>query len=318
LAISGDGRRTYVVGERSVSVIDTASNTTIATISVPVLVGGQIALTPDGRYAYVTKSGRATLAEPDHRNVVVIDTADNAVAAVIPVGGLPQEVVVTPDGRHAYVMVATDRSGYQVEVIDTASNAVTATIHSPDDATSFDATFRQMTMTADGSFIHVIDSPMVLVISTASNVITEAVSVDSGIVDPAAIAPDGRYIYTATYSGTSWRQSFAVVKVDTGSGTVAATIPLDVTDFIATSSPLRGITVAPDGRYVYVLFVDRLQMIDTVSGTSSMIARLPVISGSSSTAYQSLVVAPDGRYVYASLDCDYSDSCLVAAIDVGR
>jgi YVTN family beta-propeller protein len=60
----------YVTGDNSVSVIDTATNTVVATIPV----GNDpfaVAVTPDGKHAYVTNS--------DPNTVTVIDTATNKV-----------------------------------------------------------------------------------------------------------------------------------------------------------------------------------------------------------------------------------------------
>ena len=66
----------------SVSVIDTASNAVSATIPVnsgPLGSGG-IAITPDGKHAYVTN---------EHNGVSVIDTASNTVVATVPIGNSP-------------------------------------------------------------------------------------------------------------------------------------------------------------------------------------------------------------------------------------
>jgi YVTN family beta-propeller protein len=54
-----------------------------------------------------------------------IDTADNTVAATVPVGRFPAGVAVTPDGKHAYV---TNLNSNNVSLIDTTSNIVVATI----------------------------------------------------------------------------------------------------------------------------------------------------------------------------------------------
>ena len=73
-----DGRRVYIPNRdsSSVSVIDTARNTIIATIAVGTHPEG-IAVTPDGRHVYV----------PNYcsNSVSVIDTVDNTVADTIPV-----------------------------------------------------------------------------------------------------------------------------------------------------------------------------------------------------------------------------------------
>ncbi|MDP3743030.1 MAG: beta-propeller fold lactonase family protein [Methylotenera sp.] len=85
--VSHDGRRVYISngGDGNVSVIDTATNTVIATVAV-----GQrpwnMALTPDGKKLYVA-NGRSN-------SVSVIDTTDNKHITDIPVGNLPWGVVI--------------------------------------------------------------------------------------------------------------------------------------------------------------------------------------------------------------------------------
>src|SRR5262249_30821174 len=102
----------------NVSVIDTATNTVIATIPVGIGQNG-VAVTPDGSKVYV--------ANVNVPFVSVIDTATNTVIATIPVGGLsPFGVAGTPDGSQVYV---TDSSRVDhVSVIATPTNTVIATI----------------------------------------------------------------------------------------------------------------------------------------------------------------------------------------------
>ena len=146
----------------TVSVIDTATNTVVATVPVGSVPAG-VAVTPDGKHAYVTnfvpgiparfgdRHGHqhggghgpggelAPLGSPSPRmgntpmsrmmsptTVSVIDTATNTVVATVPVGSCPFGVAVTPDGKHAYV--ANDLSSNTVSVIDTATNTVVATV----------------------------------------------------------------------------------------------------------------------------------------------------------------------------------------------
>jgi YVTN family beta-propeller protein len=107
LAVSPDGTRVYVtgsdfVGTGSVTVIDTATNTTIGT---PIKVGYDLtssgAVGPDGRRVYVT--GATLLPLPT--SMTVIDTATNfAVGAPIKFGfDTPLGVAVSPDGTRIYV-----------------------------------------------------------------------------------------------------------------------------------------------------------------------------------------------------------------------
>jgi YVTN family beta-propeller protein len=124
LAITPDGSQIYFTaadGSSRVFVISTASNTRIATLSVPSGPVG-IAVTPDGSSAFVTKEqGNA---------VGIIDTATNTVEATsIPVGAIPTAVAVTPDGAFVYVVNLVTFSGNgTVSVISTATNAVVATV----------------------------------------------------------------------------------------------------------------------------------------------------------------------------------------------
>ena len=76
-----------------------------------------MAITPDGKHAYVTNDGDGT--------VSVITTATGAVSAPITVGKRPGGVAITPDGKHVYV---ANRGDGTVSVITTATGAVSAPI----------------------------------------------------------------------------------------------------------------------------------------------------------------------------------------------
>jgi len=96
VAITPDGAFAYVAnngggiccggggGPSSVSVIDTASNTAIATIPFGSPAG--IAITPDGAFVYVT--------DDINNTVSVIRTATLSVVAVVPVGTRPGSIAI--------------------------------------------------------------------------------------------------------------------------------------------------------------------------------------------------------------------------------
>jgi YVTN family beta-propeller protein len=71
----------------SVSVIDTASNTVIATIPDASFPQG-LAVTPDGSRVYTANSGSSTVA--------VINAATNTVAGTIAVGAAPVGIAISP------------------------------------------------------------------------------------------------------------------------------------------------------------------------------------------------------------------------------
>ena len=91
LVITPNGARAYVTnnptGASSVSVLNVATNTAIASVGIG--VNAQLlAVTPDGRHLYV-----ACL---DSHAVFVIDTATNTVSATVNVGSAPVGVAIRP------------------------------------------------------------------------------------------------------------------------------------------------------------------------------------------------------------------------------
>ncbi|MFJ9447007.1 PxKF domain-containing protein [Kitasatospora sp. NPDC101235] len=228
VALSPDGTQAYVTnsGSNSVSVIDTASNTVAATIPVsnhPV----PVAFSPDGAHAYVGQGA-------SQGGVAVIDTATRMVAATVPVGGQPTSLQVTQDGGRAYVGNFTNNV---VEVIDTATNTVTATIAEPAGAYSPAG----LAIAPNGVSVYVTNynSGNVTVIDTASSAVTALVPVGSqpfGVT----VTPDGQSVYVANMSSNS----VSVLSIATNTVTVTATVPVGV-------RPV-GIAAAPEGGAVYV------------------------------------------------------------------
>jgi YVTN family beta-propeller protein len=94
LAISSDGRRLYVPDSRRnvLTIIDTASNTIAATVPVGDYPYG-VALTPDGRKAYVTNRGSFS---GGGTTVSVVDTGTASVTMTIPVGTTPTGIAIAP------------------------------------------------------------------------------------------------------------------------------------------------------------------------------------------------------------------------------
>ncbi|MFZ1089787.1 MAG: autotransporter-associated beta strand repeat-containing protein, partial [Xanthobacteraceae bacterium] len=120
-AVRGDGSLVYVTNygssSGSVSVINTATNTVVATVNVGSFPVG-VAITGDGTRVYVANSGS--------NDVSVINTATNTVVATVNVGPLPQGIVISPNGALAYVANGNSNT---VSVINTATNTVVATVN---------------------------------------------------------------------------------------------------------------------------------------------------------------------------------------------
>ena len=113
----------------SVSVIDTANNQIAATIAFP--PGSTpiaAAITPDSRKLYVTSLDAFTTCGAND-GVFVIDAASNTVeAGPVAVECEPTAIAITPDGKLAYV---ASQLSDTISVIDTATDAVSATITLP-------------------------------------------------------------------------------------------------------------------------------------------------------------------------------------------
>jgi YVTN family beta-propeller protein len=149
----------------SLSVIDTATNTVVAT--VPVGRGPQgVAVNPAGSLVYVTNNGSNTIS--------IIDTATNEVTATVPVGVGPFGVAVNPAGSRVYV---TSRVNNTVSVLDTATNRVIATVpvgNSP----------QGVAVNPAGTLVYVANRNQntVSIIDTVSNTVVETVNVGTNPV----------------------------------------------------------------------------------------------------------------------------------------
>ncbi|HET6630703.1 MAG TPA: YncE family protein [Woeseiaceae bacterium] len=220
-----------------VEVIETATNTIITTVMTEESAPFDIAMTPDGRFAYVSHLGPA---------VSVIDTAANEVIETVPTDGSGLGLAVTPDG--AYVYVATS-SADVVSVIETATNTVIVVIEVGETPSA-------IAITPDGAFVYVTnqESDTISQIEIASNTVvaTQGVGQAPGSI---AITPDGAFAYVTN------QLSNDVSVIATGTNAVVATIPVGDTPIDT--------AITSDGKLVYVtnIFSESISVIDTASNT---------------------------------------------------
>jgi YVTN family beta-propeller protein len=263
-----------------------------------------VAITPDGRYAYVTNGG--------NNAVSVINIATNTLASTVTVGVAPFAVAITPDGDYAYV---TNGGSASVSVISTTSNKVSATItvgigpygvaFSPDGRYAYVTNFGTSTVSVvstaltmvvatvpvgnspqgvavspDGQCVYVADfgAGTVSVISTVSNTVTATVTVEAGPND-VAVTPDGGYVYVVN-SGSG-----SVSVIDTSTNLVIARV--------AGFNQPSGLALTPSGAYTYVsnLGGDTVSVINTATNTITAVL-------SAGRGPYGLAVTPNGEYVY--------------------
>jgi YVTN family beta-propeller protein len=226
-------------------------------------------------YAYIANQGDNT--------VSVIDTANDAVTATIPVGNGPLAVAISPDGKKAYV------ANYQsdtISVIDTATNTVTSTVTVGDNPYG-------IAVSPDGTRLYVakMNSDAISVIDTTTNAIIATVKLD-GSPRGVVVSPDGSKVYVANYN------SACISVINTETNTVTSTV--DVGNYPC------GIAISPDGSKIYVTNTyddDTVYIIDTA--TNSVVGTIPVGSRPLGIA-----VSPDGSKVYVANNGDNTTSII--------
>ncbi len=297
LAFTPDGQYLYVCnnggGGPYVNVVDVATNTVLNTpglsLGTPYApsFAAYVAITPDGKYAYVTNGGAYW--------VSLIDIATNT---VLPAPGLvgsffhgPNGIAITPDGKYAYV------SNYYiptVTVIDIASNTVLSTpgLNGPFNGGGLIA------ITPNGQYAYVTNSgtTTVSVIDINSNTVTDTIAGFNGPFG-IAITSDGRYVYVANGNSTT------VSIIDTTTNLIVRTIDgFNQPDAIA---------ITPSGQYAYVANSNTttVSVVDIASNTI-----IATIDGFSAPG--GLAITPDGQLAYVSNYSSTTSTLSVIALPV--
>jgi|GEM_PF-2320159 len=199
-AITPDGQYLYVpcagYGSQKyiVRVISTETNSIVGD---PITVGREpndVAIDPDGTYAYVSNSANCTFS--------VIDLRTNTVAQTVNVtGNGPWAVEVNPQGDRLYVREGAHGERDTVAVFDTATLGMIDRI---------DVGFYSggIVFSPDGQFAYVSNCSdrTISVVRTSDNSVTNTIELPAAGWGPQALAvtPDGEYLYAAgSYASTS-------------------------------------------------------------------------------------------------------------------
>lgn len=273
----------------SVSVIDTSSNTVIATIPTGTAPGSVAAL-PDGSRVYVSVSGN----QPNGGFVTVIDTATNTIVGNIPVTGDPGSLAVTPDGQRLYVTTSVQFfSPGDVIVIDTATNTVTGSPITVRPAPG------GLAITPDGKHAYVGNNSgtgITLIDTTTNSVVIPNIPTDAFPLD-LAVTPDGAFVYVA--NDNPFVPSVSVIATATNTRVATVLAPISPSD----------LAITPDGTHVYVSINNQnfLSIIDTatntITGPSIPVGNRPA----------GLAITPDGKSVYVATSADNAVSVVDTA-----
>jgi len=287
MAISADGKKLYTdyFSSNNLLVIDTQSLTVTAT--VPIVAGISVALTPDGKFAYVPNLCCAGNYSP---NVAVVDTATNTVVTTIALNPRldPTAIAISPDGSVAYVaqVPLQAHTPPTISVIQIGSNRVIDTIRltPPTDP-------GKIVFSPDSSRAYLIDfaSSAVDVLNVAQEKLIAALPI-LGSARGLAISPDGAALLAPNFGSSQ------AAAVDPSSGATLASIPIGDMNLGSSSFPaFGGAAASPDGRRVYVtnFFSDNVSVVDTASNI--VIASVPAGGGP-----VGVVLSPDGSIAYVA------------------
>jgi YVTN family beta-propeller protein len=288
--------------DRTISVINTRTDTVVATIDLGIPYPYGVACHPDGTRVYVSGTGVAF-----DGTVYLIDVATQNWAGSVAVGKSPQGLAVLPDGSRLYVANGTDDT---VSVIDTSTFTVTGTVPldesvepygvvaHPDSSTVYVSNYvgssvsvidvatgtvtttipvqakpRGITIDPDGDYVYVANSEAdsVSVIDTATNSVIDTIIVGGINADfPYAVAihPDGGTLYVSLHRVSTSTPISSVAVVDTATRSQT----LQITGFWSA----LGLSVHPAGDRLYVVDgdLDAVQVVDT--GSNTIVDTVPV------------------------------------------
>jgi YVTN family beta-propeller protein len=242
IAITPNGEYTYVTHSTSyppvVSVISTATNTVVDTITLEHSANDGIAITSDGKYAYLTNMEGWVMVISTETNVVVAnvfiephtpDYTDPTNGVTLPSFSYPVTVAISPDDAYAYV--GTGNGDNRVVVIDVSTNKIINSI-------AVGRGILDICLTHDGERIYASGLDGIYIIDTATYTITATLT---GFGDPEGIAltNDDKYAYIPN----SWNDTILVLNTSTNI----------VDKTVSVGQGPRELALAPDGKYAYVL-----------------------------------------------------------------
>lgn len=264
--LSPDGKKLYGFEYQgnTCSVISTVANRVVANIRVGNDPSAAV-LSPDGSKLFVLNSGS--------NSVTVINTILNRVTTTISLGNQPNHpysICINPDGSKVY----TVNDGY-VSVINTATNAVTATIRSTSIGT-YSTGMESITVSHDGTKVYVgtnrafppIPNTAVYIteINTVNNTVLRTFYLNGGSPSSIKIAPNDTKLFLTHFSN-GWTNNNNITIIDL------------VTNSIFTNqgfvNPL-GISVTPDGSKAYVTDYGNGKLIVLDAITNNVITTIQV------------------------------------------
>jgi YVTN family beta-propeller protein len=228
-----------------------------------------IAITADGRTAYVADEGS--------RSVSAIDLQTHRVVATLEAGSSPEFLKLSPDGRTLWVLSGF---GGTVTAIDTATGKISGP---PLTLAGHPA---ELVFAPDGetAYVTLFDADQVAVLNAQSREVTATIPAGDG-ASAIAITPDGSTLLVGDFLGQT------VTAIDT-----ATKLPLGTPIPLVASNP-NSISITPDGATAYVTHLEEQGI--SVIDVASRVKRSTVMRDADLFA-TAAALSPDGRTLYVA------------------
>ena len=207
---------------------------------IPWNVSRQIAITPNGEYAYIGSGNGAVTSETNR--TAIISLSDNRIIGTINIHNDPWVVTMSPHGNYVYTLNGIYESssyGRWVSVISTKTNTVIKNISLPYPFSPYPA---DMAVSPNGNFVYVTEPGN---IANVTNVVSKSAgwSIIDNISFPSrilgiAVSPITGYIYVV---GGSNNITYVVDPSTYG-----------IVNTISVVGHPRHIVITPNGQYAYV------------------------------------------------------------------
>jgi YVTN family beta-propeller protein len=274
--------------DQSLSVIDTATNKVVATVPVGGITGHELAISPDGKRAFVPIYGNAGVgrAGTDGTEISVIDLASKQIVGKVEFGhGVrPHCAVFGKDGM-LYVTTEIDKS---VSIIDPKTLKVVGSVPTGQEQS------HMLVLSKDGKrgYTANVGPGTVSVLDIAGRK-TIAVIPISGNTQRIAMSRDGSMVFTAD------QKTPRLAVIDTATDKIKT--------WVAMESPGYGTVPTLDGRWLLVTLreVNKLAVVDLKS--LAVVKTIDVGKGPAE-----VVVSGDGKKAYVA--CNFSDQ--IAVVDL--
>lgn len=276
-------------GDQTLSIVDAVAERQLATVQEDGKTGHEVAVSPDGRRAFVPIYGDSGVGRPGTNGQLlrVIDLQKRTVVGTVDFGtGVrPHCPVFGPKNGLLYVTTELENS---VTIIDPATLKIIGAVPTGHPES------HMLAITRDGrrGYTANVGSGTVSVLDLEANKLLATIPV-SAMTQRISLSVDDRWLFTAD------QIALRLVVIDTATNAIGASIPLPGLGY--------GTATTPDGRWLLVAMppINKVGLIDLT--TMKLVHTLEV-----PPAPQAILVDPTGTIAYASC----SASKQVAAIDI--